>query len=534
MQSQKPIHKHGKTIEIIEKFDKKKDYGIHIRKQVFRVLSELEKGKQYRLVELVEKYDGIVTKEKNIHSTRQVFKDMMRIGKEIGVIKEVVNYAISFENFCQLDTVSYMRRQLKETKFKNQEAKTKHSGGGTRKSYSITLWHFNNWLHGKTIKISKIIPVGENLQRIDQVEIKIDTVEDLLQAYQESSNKGIEIIRTIKEYLMDSNQHSHKSKGYMNNIIYSIKAYFDKNESPIYISFNTDIDHEDVSEMIDDNVSTLSLNDLMELLTTGKPSIVEKGVTVCKFQAGLDNSTFSDRFNFEAFPQLVKYFGSDIHDSWDLEKCPVPINVTRIKVGFPHICCLDRDSIVMLQKALDWRANKTGEKMKIGQAMFLNSWLKPITNRWISELITKLAVRSGIQKTFEIKSGHKNEKVSHELRDLLKSTLISCGVSSYASNHLIGHMPRDSYEKEAILYPDKIRAEYMKASSTLNIFTGFTKYISGDTERDVLINEVQELKDKLDLEKASNKMEMESIKEQNSEIMKWIARQKEPKKKISG
>jgi len=27
---------------------------------------------------------------------------------------------------------------------------------------------------------------------------------------------------------------------------------------------------------------------------------------------------------------------------------------------------------------------------------------------------------------------------------------------------------------------------------------------------------------------------MESIKEQNSEIMKWIARQKEPKKKISG
>ena len=329
---------------------------------------------------------------------------------------------------------------------------------------------------------------------------------------------------------MDSHQHSHKSKHYMENIIYSIRAYFDKNESPIYISFNSSIDHENISEMIDDAVSTLSLNDLMELLTTGKPSIVEKGVVICKFQGGMDNSTFADRFNFEAFPQLIKYFGSDQHDSWDLEKCPVPINVTRIKVGFPHICCLDRDSIIALQKTLDWRAKKTGLPMKIGQAIFLNSKLKPATNRWVSELITKLAERSGIQKSFEIKSGHKNEKVSHELRDLLKSTLNSCGVASYASNHLIGHMPRDSYEKEAILYPDKIRAEYMKASSTLNIFTGFTKYISGDTERDVLINEVEELKNKLDQEKASSTIELESIKKDHEKIMAYITREENKKK----
>ena len=218
------VKRQGKIIEILTKFDPKKDYQIPIRKQVSTILSELEKGKQYRLVELVEKYDGVITKNKNLNSTRQVFKHMMKIGKEIGIIKEVVDYAISFENFCQLDTVSYMRRQLKETKFKNQEAKTKHSGGGTRRSYSLTLWHLNNWLHGKTITISKIIPVGENLQRIEPVEIKLDTVEDLLKAYQESSNKGIEIIRTIKEYLMDSDQHSHKSKGYMENIIYSIRA----------------------------------------------------------------------------------------------------------------------------------------------------------------------------------------------------------------------------------------------------------------------------------------------------------------------
>ena len=169
MEKLEQVKRQGKTIQIIEKFDPKKDYHIPIRKQVITILSELEKGQQYRLVELVEKYDGVITKNKNLNSTRQVFKHMMKIGKEIGVIKEVVDYAISFVNFCELDTVSYMRRQLKQTKFKNPEAKTKHSGGGTRRSYSLTLWHFNNWLHGKTITISKIIPVDENLQKIEIV-----------------------------------------------------------------------------------------------------------------------------------------------------------------------------------------------------------------------------------------------------------------------------------------------------------------------------------------------------------------------------
>ena len=78
------VKRQGKTIEIIEKFDPKKDYKIPVRKQVSAILSDLEKGRQYRLVELVEKYDGVITKKKNIQSTRQVFKHMMNIGKEIG------------------------------------------------------------------------------------------------------------------------------------------------------------------------------------------------------------------------------------------------------------------------------------------------------------------------------------------------------------------------------------------------------------------------------------------------------------------
>ena len=36
---------------------------------------------------------------------------------------------------------------------------------------------------------------------------------------------------------------------------------------------------------------------------------------------------------------------------------------------------------------------------------------------------------------------------------------------------MLGHAPRDSYEKQAVLYPEELRAEYAKASRRLNLFS---------------------------------------------------------------
>ena len=63
------------------------------------------------------------------------------------------------------------------------------------------------------------------------------------------------------------------------------------------------------------------------------------------------------------------------------------------------------------------------------------------------------------------------------LRDLLKSTLIVSGCAQYAADHVLGHSPNDSYEKQAMLYPEKMRSEYAKASGLLNIFTNIERYL---------------------------------------------------------
>lgn len=505
---QKP--RYGKILEVVKSFNPKKNYGFKIRRQVAYVLDDLEKGKQYNLNDLVQHYhkDQNLTKGNKILSTRQIIKHVMRDGKKIGIIKEIDFHVMEYEDFCKLDTVAYMRRQLNEPKIKNEQSVTKHSAGGTRENYSRVNWNFNDFLHGKVLSIKKVVPVGENLQRVDTVNITLDTIEDLLQIHQETQGKSIDVIKMIKQYLMDS-MHEHKSKVTMESIVYGIKAYFEKNESPIIFNFNVGVDHQAVSDMKEDNaISVLTLDDLVTLLTTGRPSVVEKAIVLCKFQAGLDNITFSDRFNFEAWPQLIKYFGTEDFENWDLTKCPVPLQLTRLKVNFPHTCFLDKDAVYQMIKALRWRLKKTDEPMKIGQALFLNRELRPITNRGISELIPKLAERAEIQQKFLIKSGFRNDKTSHELRDLLKSTLKTCKVETYVTQHCIGHMPQDSYEKEAILYPERIREEYKKASKMLNVFTGYTNYLKTGGESD---KKIKELSDRLNIVENKRRQEEEKF-----------------------
>ena len=41
----------------------------------------------------------------------------------------------------------------------------------------------------------------------------------------------------------------------------------------------------------------------------------------------------------------------------------------------------------------------------------------------------------------------------------------------YTADHVLGHAPRDSYETQATLYLEEMRAEYAKAFSRIDIFS---------------------------------------------------------------
>ena len=90
---------------------------------------------------------------------------------------------------------------------------------------------------------------------------------------------------------------------------------------------------------------------------------------------------------------------------------------------------------------------------------------------------------------------------------------MDCNVRPDVCEHLIGHKPKDSYEKQAELFPKSLRTEYAKASRRLNIFSNFSSMARG-------VDNIGEVKDKL------NEMERKLDK-----VVKRVSRTKNLRRK---
>jgi len=415
---------------------------------------------------------------------------VIQLAIKMGMVKPLKIEPTITKEFQKLPSISYWQKQLRGSMFKNSDSKGSTT---TKRTYLQMVWHFNKWLCGKEFKLKMNVIVGKDTFRQETKTIKFDSIDDLLQLLSEPFAPRVEIIKIIKTYLLDD-IHLTKSKSYMIVISSAIKSFFEKNEYPLEIKYKCNVEETE-------DLQSMSLSDVMTLLTNGTPSILEKAVFMSKFHRGLDASTLVDRFNFEAWDQIVKWFGSENIDSWDLEKCPVPIKLVRVKTSYAHIGFLDRDAIESIQAYVKYKTQKY-PNIEIGSPLFVNKFGRPITLGWVFEKFARLSKNSGLR----IPTGKKGQyKVdSHEFRDLLKSTLIDAGCRMDISDHVIGHMPKDSYEKQAKLYPETLRKEYAKASKRLNIFTKFSNVVSGKDDADELR---LELKEKLS--------EMEKIKERS-------------------
>ncbi len=266
-----------------------------------------------------------------------------------------------------------------------------------------------------------------------------------------------------------------------------------------------------------EDLPTLTLDELMELLTVGKPTLVQKAVFLCQFHRGLDISTLVDRFNFDAWDQIVEEFGTEDYKKWDLSKCPIGVKLTRIKTTCSHTGFLDRDAVESIQKYLDHRIKQTEMPMKSGKPIFLNEKGFAINDDWVKASFRKIRSNAGLDALLDGYNKVNRYKVSdHEFRDLLKSTLIDCGVRSDLADHFIGHKPKDSYEKQATLYPKSLRREYIKASKRLNIFSNFSNFVKGYEDIEEVQQEINQLKENEKVYIETQKTILEMLKEKGN------------------
>lgn len=376
----------------------------------------------------------------------------------------------SLQHFCSMPRIEYWRSQLHSSNIKNLKTESAHRGG-TKRCYTYGLFGFHKWLLGKQFKYAPTTQVVNGVTHIRNKTVTLSGVDHLLNLYQHNIGEKIEFVVLIKKYLI--HLQAAKNAPTVDNAMFAIKSFFRENDLEIDFRFNNSKRRRDPTAE-----DAMTLNDLRKIFSTKEIQPIEKAVFLCKFHRGLDSATLADRFNFEAWPQMVDYFGTDDSEMWDISKCPVPIKLVRVKTNYPHTGFLDTDAIVALQKYLRKRTvaktpthskqyivrgSKTGTSIRkkplVGEALFLDTSGNPISINWIGRRFGKLRRKSGVTKAYP----------SHEMRDLLKSTLIDSGCRLDVADHVIGHVPKDSYEKQTLLYPENVRAEFAKASNRVNV-----------------------------------------------------------------
>lgn len=503
---------------VVEEFDPKKDYGQRIPPRIQGILSLLQKDQTLLSRDFFESNKDKIKEFLQTKTDRAAHKAVeasFPVGVKIGIIKKLKgpnDGRISFEDFCNIPEVKYWLLQLRCSNIKNLILPSSKKLG-TRGIYAYKLWSFHCWLSGKTFPFFRMVQINEDNFVRKKENKTLKGVDHFLKLYQEPNPNTIDFVKIIKSYLLDKEKHAGNRAKTVELDSCAIKSFFERSDSEINYSFNAKASYKITDSETEERI--MSLEDFMKILTLGRPSLTEKAVFLCKFHRGLDSATLADRFNFQAFEQIVKHFKNSDHDAWDLDKCPVPVTLVRVKTDFRHTGFLDRDAIEALQKYLDDRLKKTEQPIKAGEPMFLTKHNCPITTAWIEKQFNKLATNAGLQKKLK---GYQNmnKYISHELRDLLKSTLIACGASYDVADHCIGHMPKDTYEKQHKLYPEYLQDEFRKASRKLNLFSNISHYLKGNVPNESLNRKIEDQDKKIvDLKNTVENL-MESISPTNS------------------
>ena len=416
-----------------------------------------------------------------------------------------------YDYMLNLSSVKYWHDQLRPNGFKN----TKISYSGTRYSYLVKLGRFDRWLQKRVFTIRTSITRNDEIIH-ENTQKTFNSVEELLYFGEERDENNREIKKIINTYLIDD-IHNHLSRSSMSAICAAIKSYFSTNDMEINLKYNgRKRDKFEVEEE-----SELTISEFYKMMTTSKIDLTIHAVMMVKFQAGLDSSTLADRFNYQAYSQISKFCGTTNHRDWDVDKCPIPIKLVRVKTGVQFITFFDRDALSAIKDYLAWREESRDPHNQDGP-IFFTSRNTPISVAWIARSFMKLANYSQTQKKIGLR---KNKITSHEVRDLLKTTLLVCGVAEHMADHIIGHKPKDSYVKIGKLYPDQLRAEYSKASHMLNIFSDVENKIKNPERPDVMNEKLKKSEAKVaKLLKRIDELEIENNKkiDKSAEIVQKV------------
>ena len=393
-------------------------------------------------------------------------------------------------------TVRYWQGQLNESGIKNSTS----TRTDTRLVYLTRLAAFNEWLPGRIFDMRvQAVADGKIVRETSQKSFA--NVEELLRFGDDGSGNEKEVRKIISQYLRDP-RHGNLAHSTMAGMCSAIKSYFDAHDVATNVKFNGK--KRDEIEVIEE--PELEIADFYKMMTASKVNLMVRAVMLVKFQAGLDSSTLADRFNFYAYQQIAKWCGTDDHNMWETDKCPIPVQLVRVKTVVKYTTFIDRDALDAIKTYLSWREERHGPRDPAGP-MFLTTRNEPIRGEWIADAFGRLANSSRAQRRL----GNGVLKLRpHKTRRLLKSLLMECGCAEWAADHVLDHKAKDPYTGPAELFPKRLREEYAKASHKINVLSKAASSVDCEDITGATEKALKESKAKVEvLEKRINELEAE-------------------------
>lgn len=408
--------------------------------------------------------------------------DTVRAAEKAGFVVNIDHKPpVSLGEFTQIPPVRYWLKTLNDTNFQHSSAHSRFTG--TRRSYASRLYKFHGWLAGRTIGITRRTYTPSGIKTSTR-QARLGGIDDLLALYLEPDADARELNKVTKEYLSEIRDTGRLAFSSIKNTESALKSFFEAHEVSYSVRFRMRYARTGrgaAAPAGDDWVdNTLTLADFATIMGAGQPSLLDRSVFLSMFHRGLDRATLADRFNYTAFDQVSAHMGSDDPRNWDLAKCPVPIILERVKTGYRHTGFLERDAVTAMGDWLGERERRTGGPLRRGDGapLYVTMHNRPIRDHWVDHRFARLAVRAGLVRKSPT-GGESPSRRAHQLRKLIKSTLIDAGCRMDVADHVIGHSPKDVYEVQASLYPDSLRREYAKGASRINVFTRMMSAIEG-------------------------------------------------------
>ena len=461
------------------------------------ILEALEVGETVTTAALYDRIGDRLSESSTREARMARLRRAMAAAVRAGIARDVTDRSSRpYDDFLKIQCVAEWISMLNAP----NTIHTKSRWGGTRSNYGYGLYRFNEWAGGKTVSMTTRVVDASGAQKEVRRDVVVRGVDHLLELALEAGglNRGIAIF--IRQFFAELNEAKKYSRSVMMQTDTAIKSFFTSHDIQYGLRIPRNMLRGTGSGGGGEEWENrdLRLSEFARMLAVGKPTIRDKAVLLSKFHRGLDLSTLADRFNYTAFDQLAHHMGADDPANWDLDKCPVPITLTRVKTDYKHTGFLERDAV---QAIIDWIAERerlTGKALRRGdgEVLYINQFGAPISASWVGERFRVLAVRVGLCKERQ-GGGLSSTRHSHQLRHLLKSTLIDAGCRIDVADHSIGHAPRDAYEKQAVLYPESLRREYAKAAAKINIFSNFETSIDGSDDIHRLRAEVEADRKKL-------------------------------------